>query len=320
MQRSLGIVCLLALACAKDEPLRRFDYQARKMATPVQLVFYARSDSAAEDAARATFARIEELDSLLSDYRTASEVAIVESQQPGTAIRVSADFATVAAAAQNMSRATEGAFDMTVGPLSQLWRNARRRDTIPDARSICAAAKLVGWRSVTLDPAARTIRFDRAGMRLDFGGIAKGYAADAALEALRSRGITRALVVFGGEIRAGDAPPEETGWPVSVDGLASPEMLANAALSTSGDAWQFIEIGGVRYSHVVDPRSGWALTSRINATVRAPSATLADALATSVTVLDSASAAAVVSAHAGAELLTRAEEPSHETAARSRCS
>jgi thiamine biosynthesis lipoprotein len=163
----------------------------------------------------------------------------------------------------------------------------------------------VGWSHVHLDTSARTIEFAVSGMRLDFGGIAKGYAADEALAVLRSMGLTRAFIEFGGETAASDPPPGESGWPVSVGGTSRHVALANSALSTSGDAEQFIEIDGLRYSHVVDPRTGSALTSRVSATVSAPSALMADALSTATTVLDSVPTVTLIHAHPGARLVSR---------------
>jgi thiamine biosynthesis lipoprotein len=118
-------------------------------------------------------------------------------------------------------------------------------------------------------------------------------------------GVPRALVIFGGEIVAGDRPPREEGWPISIEGMAEPLIIANRAVSTSGDAEQFADVGGVRYSHVIDPLTGWALTSRVSATVEAPSGMIADALATSATVLDSAAAEALVRHYPGSRLVLR---------------
>jgi len=137
---------------------------------------------------------------------------------------------------------------------------------------------VTGWRRVELDAARQTIRLPVPGMRLDLGGVAKGYILQAALEALRAAGIRAALLEAGGDIVAGDAPPGRAGWRIE------PELIANTALATSGPSAQFVEVDGVKYSHVVDPRTGWALTSTLTAHVIAADAALADALATAATV------------------------------------
>jgi thiamine biosynthesis lipoprotein len=126
-------------------------------------------------------------------------------------------------------------------------------------------------------------------MRLDLGGIAKGYAADAAIEVLRSHGIDRALVAASGDIAVAKAPPGKKGWSVEISGLNErlkrPLLLEDAAVSTSGDTEQFIEVDGVRYSHIVSPWTGLGLTNRIQATIISRHATTTDALGTAVCVL-----------------------------------
>jgi thiamine biosynthesis lipoprotein len=143
-------------------------------------------------------------------------------------------------------------------------------------------------------------------MRLDLGGIGIGYAVDEALKVLRSRSIIRALVDASGDIGAGDPPPGKTGWTVEVVPLSSDDTpsrtvsLANAAVSTAGDAFQFVEIGGRRYSHIVDPRTGLGLTDRIAVTVIAPDCTTADSLDTAVSVLGPIAGLALVEKTPGA--------------------
>jgi thiamine biosynthesis lipoprotein len=208
-------------------------------------------------------------------------------------VTVSRDLYGVLARSQQFARASAGAFDVTVGPVIRLWRRARRMNELPDAAKLTAARRLVGYQMLHLNARTRAMRLDRPGMLLDLGGIAKGYAADAALAVLKAHGIRCALVAAGGDIVAGQAPPAARGWTVAVHSLAAADeaamihlLLVNCAVSTSGDAEQFIEIDGVRYSHIVDPRSGQALTGRRSATVVAPNGTMSDALATAVSVLD----------------------------------
>jgi FAD:protein FMN transferase len=186
----------------------------------------------------------------------------------------------------------EGAFDPTVGPFVELWRVARRTGKLPDRAALDSAAARVGWRHVHLDSAARAARLDVAGMRIDLGGIAKGYILDQARAELGRQGLRRVLLQAGGDISTGDPPPGRAGWRVA--GVPGGSTLANAAVSTSGDTEQFVIIGGVRYSHVLDPRTGVGLTSRRQATVVAPDGATADALATALTVLDDDAGAALL--------------------------
>jgi thiamine biosynthesis lipoprotein len=171
---------------------------------------------------------------------------------------------------------------MTVGPYVQLWRKARKERKLPSDQELAAAAKLVGWQKLFLDPQSRSARLAVAGMKLDLGGIAKGYAGDCALQTLREHGITSALFEAGGDIVVSDPPPGQTGWQIELDD-AGPDMpkqlsLYNAAVSTSGDTQQFVEIDGRHYSHVVDPRTGIGLTTRAMATVVAPKGLWSDPL------------------------------------------
>lgn len=300
-----GYACRLALAmsglltlvangqCAGGEPLRRFEFTQPQMGMPFRIVLYAARESQAADAARAAFARVAELNRVLSDYEEDSElVRLNRSAGSGMAVPVSPDLWRVLERAQRLAARTDGAFDVTVGPAVQLWRRARRQRELPAPERLAAALRAVGHRHLVLDARRRTARLDVPGMRLDLGGIAKGYALDEALAVLRGRGLPRALVSGGGDMAAGAPPPGARGWRIE---LAAPDVagappacfvwLKNAGLATSGDLFQFVEIGGRRYSHIVDPRTGFGLTDHSLVTVIAPDCMTADSLATAVSVL-----------------------------------
>jgi FAD:protein FMN transferase len=175
---------------------------------------------------------------------------------------------------------------VTVGPLVQLWRQARRTGQLPDPAAIGQAKALVGWRKVRLDRRSRTVRLDTQGMRLDLGGIAKGYAGDEALRAMRVHGVRSALIELGGDIVLGAAPPGARGWRIEAPNAGGDLWLKDCAVSSSGDTEQFVVIDGVRYSHVVDPRTGRGLTTRRQATVVAKDGLTSDPLSTALTVAD----------------------------------
>ena len=255
------------------------------MGMPVRIRLYSSSEAAAGTAAAAAFARVAALDQMMSDYRPDSELRRLGSSWSP----VSRELFAVLERAIEIADATGGAFDPTVGPLVALWREARRSHRLPDARAIDAAKRLVGWRLVQLDAARPAVRLAREGVRLDLGGIAKGYIIQEALQAMIPFGVTRALVEAGGDIVVGDAPPGRDGWSIDVTGsdaefVARAARLTNAALATSGPTAQFVEIDGVRYSHVVDPRTGLGLTNQVTARVIAADGATADALATALTV------------------------------------
>ena len=274
------------------------------MGTEARIVLYARSRAGAEDAAQAAFARIAALDATLSDYRKTSELLAVLMRGERVPVRVSDDLFAVLRASLALSEETNGAFDVTVGALTSLRRDtgARTMRGVRETTQLtpCEALSRVGWKYVVLDTVEHTVAFRLSGIRLDVGGIAKGYAADEALEVLRAHDIDRALVSIGGDLVAGRAPPDATGWRVDVAGADSAHAsitIENRAVSSSGDTEQHVDSAGVRYSHVVDPRTGQPLTSRIAATVIAATGMEADGWATAATVLSDTARARFVAAH-----------------------
>lgn len=282
------LIALVALAARPAAAQVAREYAEVHMAMRVRIVLHAADDSTARDAARAAFRSIADLENTFSDYRDHSELRSLEARA-GEWITVSAPLFHVIALALDVARATDGAFDPTVAPLVALWRRARAAGVLPDAASLHEARRLVDWRLVRLDTTARAVMLPRHGMGLDLGGIAKGYILQTALDTLRQRGAPAALIQAGGDIVAGDPPPGRQGWRIDTPGAdpgfhALARALANAALATSGPDFQFLEVGGVRYSHVIDPRSGEAVTAPAAVRVIARDAALADALATALSV------------------------------------
>ncbi|HYV34693.1 MAG TPA: FAD:protein FMN transferase [Gemmataceae bacterium] len=272
--------------------LQRFEFTQTHMGTRFRIVLYAPSEAIAKQASDAAFARIAELDAIMSDYKQESELMRLCKKAGGEPVAVSDDLFDVIAKSLEISRLTDGAFDITVGPVVRLWRRARRTAKMPDANELAEARKLVGFGQVQIDAKKKTVRLTTKGILLDLGGIAKGYAAQAALEILRRHGIQRALVAAGGDIVVGDAPPEAKGWRVGIAPLEDPNAkpsrylsLVNASVSTSGDTEQYVVINGKRYSHIVDPKTGLGLTERMSCTVIAKDGNMADGMATALCVL-----------------------------------
>lgn len=283
-----GLVALISLGQQVDAQ-GRHEFTAVHMGVQVRIVLFASSDTAARKAARAAFDRIAELDDKMSDYRPQSEVRML-SHRPGDWQPVSRDLLAVLARAQDVSRQSGGAFDVTVGPLVQLWRASRRAGRLPEPEALARARSRSGAALLEVDSARAMVRLSVSDMQLDLGGIAKGYILQEALAVLRAHHIASALVEAGGDLAVGDAPPGLAGWSVSVAGadtavLRRASALTNAAVATSGGSEQFVEIGGVRYSHVIDPRTGLGVTGRHLVTVIAHDGALADAAATALNVL-----------------------------------
>jgi thiamine biosynthesis lipoprotein len=262
------------------------------MGTRFKIIVYARDEDAAKSAVKAAFQRIADLDGIMSDYRSTSELMRLCQKAGGDPVPVSDDLFRVLEQSQEIARLSDGAFDVTVGPVVRLWRQARRSHEMPDPKELARARELVGYKNVRLDAKSRTVQLLMPDMRLDLGGIGKGYAADAALTTLKELGITQALVAAGGDIAVSGPPPEADGWTIGIapllDPVAKPNrylVLHDAAVSTSGDSEQYLEIHGKRYSHIVDPRTGIGLVDRMSVTVVAPHGIIADPMTKVVSVL-----------------------------------
>lgn len=287
------LIVASGLARADDGPGPvRHEFRETHMGSEFTILLYSADADLASAAARAAFERIAELDGRYSDYDPESELMRLCDGAGGPPIEVSPDLFSILERAQDLCRRTDGAFDVTIQPVVKLWRRARRNGRLPDQAQLREALERVGHDKMVLDRQARTVQLKQPGMRLDLGGIAKGNAGDAALNVLKGKGMTRSLVAGAGDVVLGDAPPGQAGWTVGIapleDPNATPERylsVANAAVSTSGDAERFVEIDGIRYSHIVDPRTGLGLTGRSSVTIVAPDGTTADSVATAVSVL-----------------------------------
>ncbi len=301
--------------------LQRFQFSAPHMGTMFSITLYAADQTVAKRAADAAFARVAELDRMMTDYDPQSELMQLCRRPSGVPVKVSAELFNVLQRARHISEISEGTFDVTVGPYVHLWRTARKSRILPSPEEIVSARRVVGWQKVKLDARSRTVTLAVPGMKLDLGGIGKGYAADAALKVLRDLGIRHALVAASGDLAIGDPPPGRAGWTVAVASIVVTEsaptkmlLLHNVGVSTSGDAEQFVEIGGIRYSHIVDPRTGIGLTERIQTTVIAPNGTTSDALAKVVCVLGAKRGLAVADALPGvAALVLRIDDGVKQT-------
>lgn len=287
---SLVFICALA-APASDPPLTRYSFDEKHMGTLFRVVTHAPDEATAAKAARAAFARVDELNRIMSDYLATSELMRLCDKSGGDAVKVSDELFAVLARSQKVARESDGAFDVTVGPLVRLWRIARKTRGLPERSKLDAARALVGWKLVELDDKAQTVKLLKKGMLLDLGGIGKGYAADEMLKVMKAHGLPRSLIAAGGDITVGDAPPGKDAWSIAIAALDAKKEgprfmdLANGSVSTSGDAEQYVEIDGVRYSHIVDPRTGVGLVGRMSATVVAPDGITADSLTKVVAIL-----------------------------------
>ena len=287
------LVIAMGFARAEEGALQKFVFEKAEMGLPFRVSLYAADAATAKAAADAAFERVAVLNSILSDYDPDSELSrLSQTSGQGRAVPVSADLWHALEVSQRIAERTDGAFDITIGPLVNLWRRARRKQELPSPEMIAEMRARVGYRKLRRDPAHHTAELLAPDMRLDVGGIGKGIAVDAALAVLAARGIERALVAASGDIGASGPPPDQPGWRIEVAKLdaegAPPAQfvwLNHSAVSTSGDTLQRVEIDGVRYSHIVDPATGVGITDHSLVTVLGPDCTTTDSWETTVTVL-----------------------------------
>ncbi len=280
----------VSIATQSAVATQQFEFLRVVMGAPCRVVFYAPTEESANESARAVFERLARIEEALSDWMPASETRQLPSAA-GVQTTVGADLANALSMSLNYARMTGGAFDPTVGALTKRWRAARSDGRSPDATELQALRARCGWQHVQFDAATHTYTALVAGLELDFGGIGQGIGADAALAVLRERGITCALIDLSGDIAVSDPPPGRSGWKIDLDDPWHTQLeLANAAVTTSGDRFQHMDLaaeGGTttRRSHIIDPATGEPLTNRVEVVVVARTGVEADALATALSVM-----------------------------------
>ena len=275
-----------------DAPsLQKFTYQQALMGTKFYVTLYAEDKDHADKAATAAFQYASDVNSACSDYDVTSELMKLNAAPVNQPIALDPMLFEVLSTGLSIAEKTKGAYDPTLGWHSYNWRMARKKGVLPSSEKIAIAKTSSGWTNLKLDSHLHTATKLVPNMRLDLGGIAKGYAADGMLEALKDHSITRASITAGGEVRLGDPPQGKEGWEITLKTLdakhqLSPKTLtlSRCGVSTSGDLHQSITIGGQRYSHIVNPITGLGLITRVSATVIAEDATRSDALATALCV------------------------------------
>lgn len=292
VSRLLRTAIALGLAVPTASLAERHQFEQPCMGTVFTIVVH--SDAEADEvkaAAERAFAIGQKLDSIFSDYKADSTVGLFHREPAGEAFSISPEFRDLIQLAAKFHRETGGAFDVANGSLTRLWRFSQRTEKLPEADVLRKAISAAGMKNIDFDAAKRTLRRTSSDTRLDFGGIAKGHAADHMLASLKADGFPSTSVAAAGDIAVGAPPPSQSGWRIELRPYGDrPEsarviLLAHAAVSTSGNAEQFISIGGVRYSHIVDPKTGLGMTAARAASVIAPTAAQADAYATALCLL-----------------------------------
>lgn len=288
----LRLIFLLLLPLSVSAQLKRFQFSENKMGSPFSLIFYHTDSAQAASIAKECFALVDSLNNIFSDYSLESEVGKLALQTTQSDIKVSDElFALIYWSKEAWERSGE-TFDITIGALTQVWRKAKAEKRFPSEAEIKTARQLTGFKNLTLDQIKKTISFNKPGMRLDFGGIVPGYAAQKVIDLLKSKNINNALADASGDIVMSNAPPGKNGW---IIGINLPESenelwdkkleLKNCAVSTSGDIYRYTIHNGKKYSHIIDPKTGYGVTSQRNVTVIYKNGTTADWLATACSIL-----------------------------------
>lgn len=275
------------------------------MGTVLEITLWGPERAPAQDALERLYALTARLEALFTRFDPDSELSRFNRGAGSGTQAIDAELAAILARSAAYSRLCRGSFDVTVGPLVELWQQAGRRGVVPTASELAAARARVGSETLRVSEGERAAEL-RAGSSVDLGGIAKGWAIDRMAEDLRSRDVTAALLSFGeSSLWAQGAPPGEKGWRLLLrradDGFAGVATLRDQALSVSGSLGQWTEIDGRRYGHVIDPRSGAPLTRRLQAVVVAPSGALAEALSKALLILGEREGIALLEAQGGVE-------------------
>ncbi|MEN9686739.1 MAG: hypothetical protein RLZZ28_2525 [Bacteroidota bacterium] len=271
--------------------MRKFSFSQLKMGSPLNIILVTDDSTKAQNCAKSCFELVDSLNSIFSDYDTSAELSKLNTHAGSGAMAISGGLCDILLYAKDAFQKSGHSFDVTIGPLSQLWRRARKETLFPETADISAKLALIGFDKINFDPQKSTLAL-APGFRLDLGGIAKGYTAQKIVDYLLSRGITQSLADAGGDMAMTDAPPGSGGWVIGInlpetadDLLPKKLLLKNKAVATSGDVYQYFAHEGKRYSHIIDPRTGYGITSQRNVTVIADNGTLADWLATSCSIL-----------------------------------
>ena len=325
------IAALYFFAPAKDESawsVSRVDVDSGMhvvMGTFARVVAVAADSNTAKGCIEAAFAEIEKIDELMSDYKSASEISELNRDGFRRAVKVSKSTYEVLQKSIEFSKLSGGAFDVTVGPLVDLWHSAGDANFLPTDAELQQARSKVGYDKLILDANETSVRFAVKGMRVDLGGIAKGYAIDKAVEAMQKAGAVGGMVIVGGEIQCFGLPQgNQSKWRI---GLQDPDKakdgfdagttllvlhLTDGAVATSGHYRRFVTIGGKRYSHIIDPESGHSSKNLASVTIICPSSIYADALATAVTVMGKEKGLALIETIPETEAILITSAPKYE--------
>ncbi len=267
-----------ALLLIHSAGAQRLERSTVAMGATFSIVLYGDDQASMNQAIDAAFDEAHRLDELLSNYKPASEWSRLNREAAVHPVAVSPELFRLLSDCIDYSRASEGSFDLTVGPLMRAWGFSGGTHNVPSADELRRALDLVGYKHIQLDPQNQTVHFDRPGVEIDPGGVGKGYAVDRMIAILRARGFRNALLAASGSsiYGLGNPPEEPRGWTIDIAdpwdhrNNTAQVFLKDISLSTSGAYEKSFRIAGHRYSHIMDPRSGVPAEGAVQVTVLAP--------------------------------------------------
>jgi thiamine biosynthesis lipoprotein len=285
MNKRNSFLGLFLFFCHYTYGQTRFEFSYPQMGTMFRIMLYAPDSIKASATSQKAFRRLDTLNLILSDYREDSEInRLCRTSGTGEFVKVSDDLWKIIQESIRAARMSDNNFDITIGPMTQLWRRMKRQKQLPSDSQIAEARAKVGMSNIVLNTQNQSIMLKKQGMRIDFGGIGKGYAEDEMMKTLRENGITSAIIEAGGNIVISNAPPQEKGWKVIINN--KDYYLKNCGVSTSGDMYQFVEIDGKKYSHIIDPKIGIGVTELRQVTIISKDGTSSEWLSKALYLMD----------------------------------
>lgn len=283
----VGIIIAFASGPPQDyaQPLSKFFFERPALGSKATITCYTSDSLKASNVAKAAFMLLDSFDHIFSDYKNNSEIMRLTKSEPGKWIPISSPLYDLIKKSETINVATSGRFTIAIGALTQLWRRHLGHDKVPSKREIRRARRLANGKFYELSADSLAIKRKRQGLRFDFGGIAKGYIADQMGHTLREMGVSIFLINLGGDLVAGDTPPNQTGWKITIPWCDKVVNISNQAIATSGPDFQFFVHKGVRYAHIIDPTTGWGVPDYFATTVIAKYGWEADAYASALSIL-----------------------------------
>jgi FAD:protein FMN transferase len=253
----LGLFLFLCLSALGQ---KRYEFTHQQMGTVFRIALYANDSLSATYASQKAFIRLDKLNLTLSDYREDSEVnRLCRTAGTEEYIEISNDLWTILQESVKAAKLSKGYFDVTIGPMTQLWRRMKRQKQLPSQQQIDEARAKIGIENIRFNTDNQSVMLKKQGMRIDFGGIGKGFAEDEMMKVLQENNIKSAMIEAGGNILLTDSPIDSPqGWKIIIK--EKKYFLKNCGISTSGDLYQFIEIEGKKYAHILDPKTGIGFT------------------------------------------------------------